>query len=152
MSAYACLNSFHQHCLCEFSSYGNVKPWLLLAERYVQSKSVNRVPTESSAQQSSPRTGQTEARNQSTNHLQQSFSNRVWKMDLYDLNSSNDICAASYALQFLCASQINQERHPILVKRFVFHKPFVKNKVLNYFNCYLNLWSVSVWSFSAWEG
>lgn len=31
----------------------------------------------------------------------------VWKMDLNDLNSSNYICAAFRALQFLCASQIN---------------------------------------------
>lgn len=111
----------------EFSSYGNVKPWLLLAERYVQSNSVNRVPTESSAQS---RVHQEQDRQKLTTRVQTTYSNHFqtgfgkWIYMIWIAQIT--YVQASYALQFLCASQINYVRHPILVKRLVFHKPFGK--------------------------
>lgn len=71
VSAYVCLNSFHQHCLCEFSSYGNVNLRLLLADRYVQSNSVNRVPAEISAQS---RVHQEQDRQKLTTRVQTTYS------------------------------------------------------------------------------
>lgn len=121
VSAYMCLNSFHQHCLYEFSSYGNVKPWLLLADRNVQSKSVNRVPAESSAQS---RVHQEQDRQKLTTRVQTTYGNH-FKMGLYDLNNSNCMCAASY-IHILCTSQINEVRHLIRVQPLVFQKPFGK--------------------------